>query len=306
MRISRAFSAILLLLSVADATAQMAVRTISRDEYIQQWKDVAIMHKNQYGIPASITLAQGIFESGNGNSALARYGNNHFGIKCHTDWKGETMHANDDAPNECFRKYKSAEESFEDHAAFLKKNSRYHFLFDYAADDYVNWAHGLKKAGYATSATYTTALIKLIEENNLQRFDKGNNDTPMAAVMGSITRPATVTHPVRVHNNNIKYVVVAKGDTYFKIATEFDMRLWQLYKYNDIAEDAVLKPGDIVYLQPKRNRNKSVSEHTVKAGETLQSISQQYGVKLKKLEKRNDIKADDVLKPGSKIDLGGK
>jgi LysM repeat protein len=300
------FALAFICLNVA-ATAQPAERRISRDEYINLWKDVAIQHMHQYGIPASITLAQGILESAHGNSNLAKYGNNHFGIKCHNGWTGETMHADDDAPNECFRKYKTAEESYNDHAEFLKKNSRYHFLFNYASNDYSSWAYGLKKAGYATSATYATALIKVIEDNKLYEFDQLVNaeSLPVTAISPALTRPEPVNHPVKVHDNGIRYVIVKKGDTYYKIAKEFDMGLWQLYKYNDVSKDDVLMPGDVLYLQAKKGKNTKAKAHVVKAGETLRDISQQYGVKLEKLKKRNDLEDDDVIKAGDKLVLKG-
>jgi LysM repeat protein len=280
-------------------------KTISRTEYINQWKDVANLHMQQYGIPASITLAQGILESAHGNSMLAQKGNNHFGIKCH-DWKGETIYANDDRPNECFRKYSKAEDSFEDHAEFLKTRSRYTFLFDYRSNDYVNWAHGLKKAGYATSPTYATALIKVIEDNKLYEFDQlyTFESKPLVPVT-TLAQPLVIAHPVRVHNNGIKYVIVQNGDTYYKIAKEFDMSLWQLYKYNDVTKEDILKAGDVLYLQGKKSKNKKAQAHVVRKGETMRDISQQYGVKVKKLEKRNGMQHGEQPKPGERIVLKG-
>lgn len=306
MKTGRSILSLLFVCFIVSVYAQPAERRISRSEYIEMWKDVATLHMHEYGIPASITLAQGILESANGNSNLAKYGNNHFGIKCH-DWQGEEIYANDDKPNECFRKYKSAAQSFEDHALFLKNRSRYAFLFDYPSNDYKNWAHGLKKAGYATSPTYATALIKLIEDHQLDQFDQVTNaqSLPLAPVMTGITRPAPVNHPVRVHDNNIRCIIAKKGDTFYKIAKEFDMGLWQLYKYNDVSRSDVLMPGDVIYLQNKRSRHKTEKVHIVKKGETLRDVSQQYGVKLKKLAKRNDIQPETELKAGKKILLKG-
>jgi len=145
---------------------------LSRSQYIDLWKNIAIDQMRHYNIPASITLAQGIIESGDGNSRLARKGNNHFGIKCHRDWQGDTIIATDDRPDECFRKYPTAMGSFEDHSKFLHKHGRYDFLFDLDITDYEGWARGLKKAGYATSPTYADTLINVIERNNLSQYDK--------------------------------------------------------------------------------------------------------------------------------------
>ncbi|MGD2034569.1 MAG: glucosaminidase domain-containing protein, partial [Bacteroidales bacterium] len=153
------------------AAAAQNGRKMTRSEYIETYKELAMREMETHGIPASITLAQGILESGDGNSTLARRANNHFGIKCH-DWKGKSIKHDDDARNECFRKYKSAEESYEDHSEFLSTRGRYSFLFEYEQDDYKAWAKGLKKAGYATSPTYSKALIKVIEENQLFTYDQ--------------------------------------------------------------------------------------------------------------------------------------
>ena len=150
---------------------------ISRSQYIDLWKNIAIAQMSIYNIPASITLAQGIVESGNGNSRLARKGNNHFGIKCHRDWVGETITASDDRPNECFRKYPNDMGSFEDHSQFLRKHGRYDFLFNLEITDYVGWANGLQKAGYATNPKYADTLINVIERNNLSQYDREVDDT---------------------------------------------------------------------------------------------------------------------------------
>ena len=141
-------------------------------DYIDKYKDIAMTEMVKYKIPASITLAQGILESGNGQSKLAKQGNNHFGIKCHSDWKGKTMRMDDDAPNECFRVYDNAEESYRDHSKFLKNGQRYAFLFDLEITDYKGWARGLKKAGYATLPTYANVLINYIETYDLQQYDQ--------------------------------------------------------------------------------------------------------------------------------------
>ena len=162
------------------ATAQTPVRKMTGEEYIERYKSIAIEHMEYYGIPASITLAQGMLESGNGNSTLARESNNHFGIKCHSDWQGEVVYHDDDAPGECFRKYDNPEESYRDHAEYLcnHRNNRYDSLFNYSASDYEHWAHGLKAAGYATAPDYAERLIALIERYDLHRFDCDDIETP--------------------------------------------------------------------------------------------------------------------------------
>lgn len=291
--------------------AQPSEQTISRTDYIDMWKDEAIHQMVKYDIPASITLAQGILESANGNSELARYANNHFGIKCH-GWSGETIHKDDDHKDDCFRKYLTPHESFEDHSQFLQK-SRYQFLYDYKITDYKSWAKGLKKAGYATNPKYPQLLIDLIEQHELYKYDKMQAE--FASKDPDITSEAVLTQPlnieassmVNIHmmevsKNKIKFVTVKAGDTYYKIAKEFDLGLWQLYKYNDLTKEDVLLPGDIIYLQPKKNKGKEAF-HSVKKGETMKDISQQHGIKLKKLYKHNEGLFGKDLEEGSKIKL---
>ncbi|MCB9194985.1 MAG: glucosaminidase domain-containing protein [Flavobacteriales bacterium] len=291
--------------------AQPSERVISKSEYIEMWKDEAINQMVRYNIPASITLAQGILESANGNSELARYANNHFGIKCH-GWTGETMHKDDDHKDDCFRKYISAQESFEDHSVFLQKD-RYKFLYDYDVTDYQSWAKGLKKAGYATNPKYPELLIQLIEQNQLWQYDKLQNTVkpkePLVTAEPSISQPFGIdassmvnVHMTEVSANKIKYIVVKSGDTYYKIAKEFDIALWQIYKYNELTKEDVLLPGDVIYLQPKRNKAKE-EYHIVKKGETMKDISQQYGVKIKKLYKHNEGVFGNDLQEGQKIKL---
>lgn len=280
---------------------------MSRQEYIDSWKNEAVFQMHQRGIPASITMAQGILESADGNSFLAREANNHFGIKCH-DWTGEKIYKDDDQANECFRKYASANESYTDHSKFLAERSRYAFLFDYKTTDYKAWAKGLKKAGYATNPAYADLLIDLIEKHELYTLDDDvlidkrevANDVKQEEVVVAST--ASSKHQVKLSTNNIKFIVAQKGDTYIGIANEYQMGLWQVYKYNDITEDDILKVGDIIYLQPKRNKAKK-DIHIAKQGETLKDISQQHGVKLKKLQKRNDLMGNPVLTQGQTIIL---
>ena len=249
-------------------------QNMTRKQYIEQYSKDAITQMNKHKIPASITMAQGILESSNGNSRLAVKGNNHFGIKCH-NWDGKKIYEDDDKKNECFRKYDNVLASFEDHSLFLKKYNRYAFLFDLKITDYKSWAKGLKTAGYATNKKYADLLIKLIEENQLYELDKV--EEAQSIVAGS-------SRNVYLHPNRIKYVISKEGETLLEIAKEFDMRLWQLYKYNDIENVYELTKGEKIFIQPKKNKGK-VESHIVEDGESMRSISQFYGVKLKKLKR---------------------
>lgn len=282
---------------------------ISAMQYIELYKDMAIANMKEMGVPASITLAQGMLESGNGNSRLARQGNNHFGIKCHSDWDGPRIHEDDDEKRECFRKYKSVQDSYRDHAEFLKTKQRYAFLFALEITDYKGWANGLKQAGYATNPQYATRLIHIIEEHALYQFDSegepiaGNVKTDKDKTANGDKTQRRKKHrqnrqdriPTELElsakrdvrtENNTPFVVARKGDTFFKIASEYEMEIWQLYKYNDMGRNDVLKEGDRIYLKPKK-RTAAAGKHSVSEGETWQGIAQLYGVKLKHLLRYN-------------------
>ena len=297
------YKRILLILAITSYNvAEAAEDRISRSQYIETWKTEAINQMATYGIPASITLAQGILESGDGNSRLAKQGNNHFGIKCH-NWTGKTIHKDDDKKNECFRKYESARQSFQDHSEFLTERGRYSFLFDLEPNDYKGWAKGLKTAGYATNPKYSNLLIVLIEKNNLQQYD--NMVMPskdQGFLFASLSKPKTSKHSIYIHNNSIKYIKVKSKDTFYKISKEFGMHLGKIYKYNDLSDKNFIKEGDIIFLQPKRKKAK-VESHTVKQSETLQGISQLYGVKLKSICKKNNLEAETVLQLGQILEL---
>ncbi len=298
---------------------------MTTEDYIAAYREDAIRDMIKTGVPACITLAQGILESESGNSNLAREANNHFGIKCHKEWNGKTYHQDDDAKDECFRKYKNALESFDDHSDFLRSRSRYASLFELEKTDYKGWAHGLKKAGYATNPIYAQKLIDLIERYNLVSI---NNDA-LARMEGkspamydqpglvrnvklpdnATTKNEPVTTKINVNpasyyaeENNVKYVIAKKGDTWLSIAKENEMMLWQVLKYNDAAKDDNLREGTVVYLKPKRNSSKQMF-HIVKAGETMRDISQLYAVKLNKLYRKNQIEPGTALQPGAKIKL---
>ena len=264
---------------------------ISRKEYIEKYSSLAVKQMHQYKIPASITLAQGILESNNGNSRLAVKANNHFGIKCH-GWEGKKIFADDDKKNECFRNYKNVLESFVDHSLFLNKYSRYEFLFDYKITDYKSWAKGLKKAGYATNSKYPELLIKIIEENKLYQFDREKIDQNLISGKRNIY----------MHPNKIKYVISQNQETYETIAKSLNIKLKQILKYNDDNKLSVLKVGTKVFIQPKRNKSKQRT-HVVNKGEDLRLISQTYGIKMKSLKKRNELILKNGLNNGDKLRL---
>ncbi len=285
----------------ARASENAPVVLLSKKEYVLQWKATAIQQMSLYKIPASITLAQGILESGSGNSQLARVGNNHFGIKCH-GWEGKTMFMDDDEKGECFRVYASAEDSYKDHSEFLTVNKRYNSLFELKSDDYKGWAKGLKEAGYATSSTYAEALIHLIEELKLDEFDQ--NVLHENALIVENDAESEVSHLTIYSANKVKYIIAKKGDTFYRLSREFDMALWQLYRYNDFGPNKdVLVEGDVVYLQPKKRRTTSKSIKT-ESELTPRELSQEYAVKLEPLMRRNQFSSPDQLLPvGEKVIL---
>ena len=270
---------------------KISSQNLTRKQYITKYSALAIKQMRQYKIPASITLAQGILESNNGNSKLAVKANNHFGIKCH-GWEGKKIFEDDDKKNECFRKYNSPLESFKDHSIFLNKYSRYAFLFNYKITDYKSWARGLKKAGYATNKKYPELLIKIIENNKLNLYDDKDVEIEFISEIRNIY----------MHPNRIKYVKSENQDTYITIAKNLKIKLWQLQKYNDSKETNILAEGTIVFIQPKRKKGK-VKVHTYNKNESLISISQFYGVKLKSLKKRNDLILKKGLNNGDKLRL---
>lgn len=312
---------ILIALSLLSFSAD---KKITAEEYIEKYKEDAIKEMKRSGVPASITLAQGMLESGNGNSRLAKKAKNHFGIKCHSDWSGATFRMDDDAKNECFRKYKSVWHSFRDHSDFLKGKKRYASLFTLKITDYKGWCKGLKKAGYATNRQYANLLIKIIERHDLNQYVKGAKKKSKRAKRKEkkeklAKNPGVVkdsladdgfevtftTSRVKTSDNWIKYVDVKKGDTYFSLAKENKIPLSRLYKYNECNADTTLEIGSKVYLQPKKRKAK-LKSYTFKDGDKLYQISQQHGIKMKYLYKRNNWPADYQPKDGEVILLRGK
>ena len=274
------------------------------------------------GVPASITLAQGMLESGNGRSRLAVEGNNHFGIKCHNDWTGATIRHHDDRRNECFRKYRDAFESFRDHSDFLKTTPRYRFLFDLDPADYKAWARGLKKAGYATNPNYDNLLIRKIEEYSLYEYDRmalsgikpekitvqKQSETKVSKTQSNSFQSNNITTAKEsssgrvMENNRIKYIIVNEGDTRESLEKDLKLLKWELSRYNELPEDFTPEPGQILYLQPKRKKAEPGKEvHTVKEGETMYQISQKYGIKLKYLYYYNRMEEGGEPKLGQKI-----
>ncbi|HLG35471.1 MAG TPA: glucosaminidase domain-containing protein [Bacteroidia bacterium] len=293
---------------------------LTREEYISLYKDDAVRDMLKTGVPASITLAQAVFESGDGNSELAREANNHFGIKCHKEWAGETFSQDDDHRNECFRRYNSVRESFDDHSDFLRTRDRYAFLFSLPRTDYKAWAHGLKKAGYATNPDYPTHLIKIIEENQLYVLDTitspetassenvivvAANPKPKPISEGEITEVSISASRMILELNRTQYVVARKGDNYQSLAKEFDMMPWQILKYNDLSRTDAIHVGEIIFLKPKRSKGEK-EFHIVQDGESLRDISQQYAVKLNALHKINQLQEGMSLATGQKIWLSKK
>lgn len=284
-------------------TISVNAQRISRDQYIERFAPVAVQEMKEYGIPASITLAQGILESGDGNSRLASEANNHFGIKCHDDWTGKTIKHHDDRRNECFRVYGHARESYRDHSLFLTERSRYAELFDLKPNDYKGWARGLKKAGYATDPSYANRLIDLIERHELYRYDT-NLDlvVPFEKDSAYFDRNSLV---VTYHPNKIKFVHLPLGYTMEQVSEETKVSMKQLLKYNELRYDADVAPGDILFLQPKKNKG-LVKTHRVNNGETMYEISQQYGIKLRKLYERNRMPFGEEPNVGDLIILRGR
>ena len=285
---------ILMIIIGSGLSAQNGQKNKLTLDYIERYKDVAMTEMVKYKIPASITLAQGILESGNGQSKLAKQGNNHFGIKCHSDWNGKTMRMDDDAPKECFRVYKNAEESYRDHSKFLKNSTRYAFLFDLSITDYKGWAKGLKKAGYATLPTYANVLINYIETYDLQQYDqmvvKGKfkkhkkekekepekkveekkPETPKPVKQKKVNPNKIVTDvPVLAEcavvgmtndrhyireNFGVKFIFTKEGDDLASLAKELKMAQYQLVKYNNLGTKTTFSEGEVLYIGPKRRR----------------------------------------------------
>lgn len=294
-----------ILIGIAVASNSVLAEQYTRQQYVEMYRQVAVQQMIANKIPASVTLAQGILESASGNSKLAREGNNHFGIKCHSGWNGKTMALDDDAKNECFRVYDSPFSSYEDHSLFLKNNSRYGSLFSLDMMDYKGWTAGLKSAGYATNPAYASMLNQLIEELKLTDLDKiGSQSNIGNALLSKNEQTAEQEHEIQYNRNRSAYVVARKGDTFYQLASEFGVTVRQLARFNDFPKHKdVLVEGDIVYIKPKKYRGFFPVVELVE-DQTLREISQELGVKMKRLERRNRIEdCDKVLPKGTRIIL---
>lgn len=267
------------------------------EKYIKKYSLIAVQHQKLYRIPASITLAQGILESGAGNSELARKSNNHFGIKCH-DWKGASVRHDDDLRGECFRKYKNPEQSYEDHARFLTERPRYASLFKLKVTDYKGWAKGLQRCGYATDRAYANRLIKLIEDYDLYRYD-------VAKITKKTKRKITQVAKYTIYRTHDLLYVYSNGrDNLNDIAVSLGFRTKDLEKNNEIPEDFPLQKGDIIYLEKKKKKaDKPYYEHIVQVGESMHSISQKYGIQIKSLYKLNKMDKDYTPEEGDVLKL---
>lgn len=294
-------------------TAQLAFSQQTRENYIKKYQLLAIEEMGRSGIPASIKMAQAVLESGNGNSELSRKSNNHFGIKCKRNWRGGKVYYDDDAKDECFRKYKSVQDSYIDHSNFLMSNPRYAFLFQLAPDDYIGWAKGLKQAGYATARDYDKRLIKIIEDNKLHRLDYKETFSPLQAyrenqklnegMSDKITINPFNSHKI-IRINGLDAVIAREGDSYEIIAQELDMKPWELYKFNDRGEGYRPQPREVVYIERKSRRAaKNQLTHVAEEGETMHYISQLYGIRLKPLIRRNRMEPGEQPTTGETINL---
>jgi LysM repeat protein len=272
------------------------------EEYVEKYKDIARKHQDKYKIPSSITLAQGLLESGAGKSDLAIKSNNHFGIKCHGDWKGETVIAKDDRPDDCFRKYDRVEDSYEDHSLFITQKPRYRKLFDLQITDYKGWATGLQTAGYATDKAYANKLIKLIEDYELFVYDVSSGKNKKHGSKQTVSEMLYSHTPYKTFG--LVYVIAKRGDTFEGIAQEFGFKAKDLYKYNEVPEDFPLSEGDLVYFEKKRKKaEKPYYEHVVRVGESMHSISQLYGIQVKNLYKMNKQDMEYVPTEGDVLKL---
>jgi LysM repeat protein len=293
--------------------------------YIDSFKDVAIEEMQRTGVPASITLAQGIHETGAGTSDLVIRSNNHFGIKCKTEWTGPAVYHDDDARGECFRKYDDPLQSYRDHSDFLKNRSYYASLFKLDPLDYKAWSYGLKKAGYATNPRYPQILIKLIEDYNLQDYSLvAMNQKKPAEVEARYASNSTVVqnetaqlarvekkdlkqlYPSTVFKiNNTKVILVTRGTSFLKIANENDLSLSRLFDFNDMPEQEVAADDQLIYLQRKRKQGEK-EFHIVEEGETVYDIAQSEGIRLEQLADFNFLRPGMQPKAGEKLYLQDK
>ncbi len=300
----RILSILLLCFILQTLSAQR--RNSAYQTYIKEYADLAVEQMKKHKIPASITLAQGLLESGAGRSSLARKSNNHFGIKCHSDWRGKKTYHDDDAPKECFRVYSSVKDSYDDHSQFLKRGARYAFLFELKITDYKGWARGLKKAGYATDRSYANRLITIIEDYELYKYDnQGMSKREARRWEKELKKKPWLANPHQVYiANGLAYVVARDGDTFQLLGGEFGIKWKKLVRYNDLHQDYTLEEGDIVYLKQKNKKaSKAYETYVVRDGDSMHSIAQKFGIRLSNLYKMNKKNGEYVPEVGDELRL---
>ena len=294
------FSFFLMISGLPVVYAQSVVWNQRYQDYFDTYRDVAIDQMLQYRIPASITLAQGVLESGAGRSELALKANNHFGIKC-KGWTGRTAYHDDDERNECFRAYNSVYESYKDHSVFLTSSQRYSRLFQLKITDYKGWAKGLKACGYATSPVYATKLINIIEVYKLYQYDTAKESDKFRQ------QPVENNDSRHIYTFNKNYYIYARrGDTFRSIAAEMDISYRKLARYNERDKNDVLEEGEIVWLQKKARKapkNYKGKLHRIEAGESMYTIAQKYGIRMKNLYKMNDLPPSYQIRVGDLLKL---
>ena len=313
--------AVVLLCAIGSVLAQS--KNQNYVTYIRKYKDIAVEEMYRSGIPASITLSQGLLESGAGLSQLAVKSNNHFGIKCHNGWQGGKVYHDDDAKGECFRKYSDPLESYRDHSDFLRYRDRYKFLFDYEITDYKSWAYGLKKAGYATDPGYPGKLISIIEQYGLSQYDivtassVSGHEVPRTlplppSQIDQIQKVKKSSKEVfrfsltrQVYSvNGVSFIYANAGETYESIAAAYGLFRAELLKFNDLSGNPQLADGSVVYIQKKKKyAAKGLERHVVEKGETLRSISQKYGVRVSSLRRLNGLTKTSVIKENDILKL---
>ena len=297
-------------------SSNLFAQRISPDEYINTYREIAIAEMKRSGIPASVTLAQGILETECGNSDLVKKSNNHFGIKCKSTWTGESVKHTDDAPNECFRKYSNPADSYKDHSDYLKTSPRYATLFELDPSDYKGWAYGLKKAGYATNPKYPQIVISNIEKYNLQQYDNLNEqDFDNIAINKIITdqKPVeqnilvdiiAIENSIKLKNkiNGLKALMAPKGSSLLVIASKANIDLGKLLEYNDLSTDGLLNDQQVIYLEKKLKQGNR-DFYIALQKETLYDISQNNAVQLKNLLQFNNMNENQTVQKGTKIKL---
>lgn len=295
---------------------------VTPEQYVAMYKDIAIREMKRMGVPAAITLAQGILETESGNSILVKKSNNHFGIKCKSNWTAGGVSHDDDAKGECFRLYKTAEDSYRDHSNFLRGSSRYGFLFKLDVKDYKAWAYGLKNAGYATNPSYPQILIKHIEQYNLQQYtllaadeapkfesdkyvdDKEELITDKVAddekIMNKESFSEVSDKVITV--NGSKCVFVGKGTSLLVIATKNNIALSKLLSLNELSEDGLLIKNQNIFLE-KKAKIGDKDFYISKTGESLYDIAQKNGIQLQYMLDYNRLWGNEDIKAGTKIYL---